>query len=425
MKQNEQRLSYSVKWLTAAILLSAAGLSACGSEAPSAGTEPRATQSQAQSSLNVGDTYSYYSFNTSAQFYGNEAISLVINVDPGVGADRFFSYQFQLTPTSPDAGSTVQSYIGLQTDGTGQNGTDIGKMAIFSIWNATGATPGATGSWCAPFSGEGSGYSCRIAYPWVAGHEYQLLVTTNTTATLWAGYVTDTTTNTQTFLGSISTVPEWLTNSGITFTEYYGPSEPSCADFPLSQVTWSNPTANDGTISSNLTGTAVGAGDCYHTSVDTGTPGPAIETEGSLAINAGGPLVAPFLADEYFSGGGTIYHDNAINTSGVTNPAPQAVYQRARVGNFTYTIPSFNPGTSHTLRLHFAETYFSTAGSRVFDVSINGSPVLTNFDIYKTAGAKNKAVVEQFTENASATGQYVIQFTSVVNQSLLSGIEVE
>jgi hypothetical protein len=77
------------------------------------------------------------------------------------------------------------------------------------------------------------------------------------------------------------------------------------------------------------------------------------------------------------------------------------------------------------VRLHFAETFFSSAGSRTFNVSINGTQVLTNFDIFATAGAQNKALIEQFTVNANSSGQYVVQFTSVVNQSLLSGIEVQ
>jgi len=75
------------------------------------------------------------------------------------------------------------------------------------------------------------------------------------------------------------------------------------------------------------------------------------------------------------------------------------------------------------VRLHFCETYFSTPGSRTFNVSINGTQVLAAFDIEKTAGAKNKALVEQFSENANSSGQYVITFTSVVNQSLISGID--
>ncbi len=148
-------------------------------------------------------------------------------------------------------------------------------------------------------------------------------------------------------------------------------------------------------------------------------------TTTAVQINSGGPTVSPFVADEDFSGGSTINHANTIDLSGVTNPAPMQVYQTARIGNFTYTIPGLVAGSSHTLRLHFAETYWSSAGARIFNVSINGTQVLTNFDIFATAGAKNKAVIEQFTANANSSGQYVIHFTSVKDNSLVSGIEVQ
>jgi len=144
----------------------------------------------------------------------------------------------------------------------------------------------------------------------------------------------------------------------------------------------------------------------------------------STAIDCGGVGAGSFVADTDFTGGTTLNHANTIDTTGVTNPAPVEVYQTARVGTFSYTIPGFVAGSSHTVRLHFCETYFSTTGSRTFNVSINGTQVLTNFDILVASGAKNKANVQQFTENANSSGQYVIAFTSVVNQSLVSGIEI-
>jgi hypothetical protein len=145
----------------------------------------------------------------------------------------------------------------------------------------------------------------------------------------------------------------------------------------------------------------------------------------SIQINSGGPAEGPFVADIDFAGGATISHLNNIDLSGVTSSAPMAVYQTARTGNFTYTLSGFNPQSSHTVRLHFAETYFSAAGSRTFNVSINGTRVLTNFDIFAAASGQNKAVIEQFTENASPTGDYVITFTSVINNALVSGIEIQ
>jgi len=151
-----------------------------------------------------------------------------------------------------------------------------------------------------------------------------------------------------------------------------------------------------------------------------------------LCINGGGPAVSPFVADEDFTGGGTIDHANTINTSNVTNPAPAAVYQSARVTatagagtTFSYTIGGLTAGTSYLVRLHFAETFHTTAGSRVFNVSINGTQVLTNFDIFATAGGENIANVQQFTEAANSSGQFVILFTTDVDKALVSGIEID
>jgi hypothetical protein len=142
-------------------------------------------------------------------------------------------------------------------------------------------------------------------------------------------------------------------------------------------------------------------------------------------VNCGGPAVSAWVADTGFSASGTITHANTIDVSGVTNPAPATVYQEARVGNFTYTLTGYAANSSHRVRLHMCETFFDTAGSRTFNVSINGTQVLTAYDVRAAAGAINKAIAPAFTQNASATGQYVIVFTSVVNQSLISGIEIQ
>jgi hypothetical protein len=152
-----------------------------------------------------------------------------------------------------------------------------------------------------------------------------------------------------------------------------------------------------------------------------------------VAIAAGGPAESnsgggdySFVADEYFSGGG----DNAVVTSTINltqpgaNAAPMAVYQHGRSGIFTYTIPGLTAGTQYTVLLHFAETYFSAKGDRVFNVAINGTTVLTNFDIYGTVG-KDAALVEQFTATANSSGQIVIAFTNgTADQPLLMGLEV-
>lgn len=62
--------------------------------------------------------------------------------------------------------------------------------------------------------------------------------------------------------------------------------------------------------------------------------------------------------------------------------------------SFGYSIPLAN-GT-YNVSLDFAETYVTAAGQRIFSVSINGTQVLTNFDIYAAAGGMNIAVQRTF-----------------------------
>ncbi len=152
-----------------------------------------------------------------------------------------------------------------------------------------------------------------------------------------------------------------------------------------------------------------------------------------VAINAGGPAVsnsgggdASFVADEYFTGGG----DGSSTTKTIsltqpgTNAAPMAVYQTNRAGVATYTIPNLTAGTSYTVLLHFAETYFSAKGKREFNVAINSTTVLTNLDIYATVG-EYAALVESYTATATSAGNIVIALTDgAQNQPVISGIEV-
>jgi len=149
-----------------------------------------------------------------------------------------------------------------------------------------------------------------------------------------------------------------------------------------------------------------------------------VVTPQGVAIDAGGPAVGSFLLDQDYVGGTTISHSNTINTSKVNSPAPPAVYQTGRIGNFTYTIGGFKTTINYLVRLHFCETYWTSPGSRVFNVSINGSQVLTNFDIFATAGGQNIANIQQFTEPVNSNGQLVIQFNTLVNNALINGIEI-
>jgi hypothetical protein len=152
------------------------------------------------------------------------------------------------------------------------------------------------------------------------------------------------------------------------------------------------------------------------------TPAPAAP----ILIDAGGPATGAWAADTDFTAGWIpLATTQPINASHVSSPAPQSVYQSNRVGNLSYVLPGLTPAAAYTVRLHFAETYWSGPGMRLFNVAIDGTPVLTNFDLFKDAGGEFIADVKSFAATASATGTITIAFTSIVDNALIAGVELD
>lgn len=146
-----------------------------------------------------------------------------------------------------------------------------------------------------------------------------------------------------------------------------------------------------------------------------------------IAIDAGGGQAGSYNTDMDVQGGSTYAVNHHIDTKGVADPAPQEVYQTERYGDFTYTIGGLQPNNTYTVRLHFAEIYFNQPNQRVFDVAIQGLPVLTNFDIVATAGGPDIAIVETFPATADPNGTITISFTNGsanINWPKLSGLEI-
>jgi predicted alpha-1,2-mannosidase len=105
--------------------------------------------------------------------------------------------------------------------------------------------------------------------------------------------------------------------------------------------------------------------------------------------------VGPFEPDPNMMDGQTNHGDVDIDTS-APNSAPAAVYDGERYAkDFTYRFAVPTDG-AYTIRLHFAEIFDSGAGMRKENISINGNRVLSDFDIFASAGGTNKAVVKEF-----------------------------
>ncbi|HYL16141.1 MAG TPA: malectin domain-containing carbohydrate-binding protein, partial [Terriglobales bacterium] len=148
----------------------------------------------------------------------------------------------------------------------------------------------------------------------------------------------------------------------------------------------------------------------------------------SVRINAGATTSYTdnngntWLQDQYVTGGTAYINSNTITGS---TPAPQ-VYHSERYGqassSFAYNIPVSNG--NYNVSLDFAEGYVTGPGKRIFNVSINGTQVLTNFDIYAAAGGMNIPVVKTF--NVAATnGTLNINFLpGSIENPKVNGIEV-
>ena len=154
-----------------------------------------------------------------------------------------------------------------------------------------------------------------------------------------------------------------------------------------------------------------------------------------IAINAGGNAVAEgakgtqtafeWLADQDFTGGTPTSTGSTINTSLVSNAAPQAVYQTNRYGPMTYTVPGFTPGGTYIVDLHFAETYWTAPGERLFNVSINNKQVLNNYDIFASATGEFTATEQSFYATADSTGTITINFgVGAADNPQINGIQI-
>jgi hypothetical protein len=143
-----------------------------------------------------------------------------------------------------------------------------------------------------------------------------------------------------------------------------------------------------------------------------------------VRINAGGgPYVDDagnlWQADQYYTGGSQNNQGAGHPITG-TDAAP--LFQDERWGNFAYHLPIAN-GT-YQVRLYFAEIYSGclSPGCRVFNVTANGQPWLTGYDIAAHTGDHT---ADMETKTVTVTNNVLdLTFTGVSGSPQLAAIEV-
>src|SRR5262249_20197148 len=131
-----------------------------------------------------------------------------------------------------------------------------------------------------------------------------------------------------------------------------------------------------------------------------------------------------WMLDRYFFGGRV-----ARSSSDLSKVPEGRLFEWHRYGHFHYTVPVATGGR-YTLRMYFLEHWFGLQnksvggeGSRVFDVSCNGSTILKGFDIFREAGAK--PLMKTFNHiEPTAQGKIEIYFTAILNYPSISSLEI-
>jgi hypothetical protein len=145
--------------------------------------------------------------------------------------------------------------------------------------------------------------------------------------------------------------------------------------------------------------------------------------EGNLvfATNCGGSAFTSgdgvkYATDTNFSGG-TTYSTNAA----IAGTTDDELYKSERYGNsFSYDIPL--PNGNYQVMLMFAENFNTSIDKRIFNVAIEGTPVISNLDIWAEAGA-NTAYNDIHSVKLT-DGILNITFTTLKDNAKVSAIKI-
>ena len=134
-----------------------------------------------------------------------------------------------------------------------------------------------------------------------------------------------------------------------------------------------------------------------------------------------------WTGDRYYTGGEALSQPQQF----IARTAEMTLFESLRIGAFSYNIP-LKPG-NYELHLYFVESHYgpgtlSGGGetSRLFNVMMNGKPLLKIFDIIKDAGGNNVADVRVFKDvQPDADGYLHLKFEPLTDVPTLSALEIE
>jgi fibronectin type 3 domain-containing protein len=212
---------------------------------------------------------------------------------------------------------------------------------------------------------------------------------------------------------------------------------------PLSESTFTDTTAPSGTSFYRVTAVDASGNESAPATASATRTGPAPGTS-TVRINAGGAAQTvggvswsgcstTGSCTGYVSGGGFAYSEGDTITgipAGMNNAIFQSEWTGGQSGGtpvpvgqsaFAFNIPVTNG--AYDVTLYFAELNKTSAGTRVFDVKLNGTTVLDHFDIWSQAGGIDKAISRTFPVTVT-DGTVSIDFIREVENAKVSAISI-
>lgn len=144
-------------------------------------------------------------------------------------------------------------------------------------------------------------------------------------------------------------------------------------------------------------------------------------TDEPLRINCGGTEMLDANQDYWFDDLFAIGGHSITTQQSIGRTENEKLYQAARTGIIKYELPIQTNGL-YEIALHFAEIEHQTIGQRIFDVQIEDSLILNDFDIYVESGSLN-ALVKKATVKV-IDNQLDIIFLSKTGEPCIAGIQV-
>jgi hypothetical protein len=141
----------------------------------------------------------------------------------------------------------------------------------------------------------------------------------------------------------------------------------------------------------------------------------------TFRVNAGGGAFTDSQQHAWSSDSGFVGGTAKIDNVAIAGTTDDALFASRRVGPNIAFSASVKNGT-YTVRLLMADTVFTAAGQRVFDVYAEGAKVLAGVDIVKEAGPK--AALVKTLKVTVTDGKLDLAFKALVDNATISAIEI-